>query len=1639
MENPELIEKSAVEMKEEAHDFEQMEEKIADEAKEEEEAENEDSLSLGSIGDLDDAEFEIDEETIKDIIFEHIQETGETKITRSLPPYKIVYPNDYLEEYLSTIFIESGMRQKRSSILANLLIDLSEKVNSTFQVKNPSYHELIKNPSVISQQWLVPIIDDVKQVYTTELAELAGSIQFPENLHLYDQIEKEASILSGNSVSRDFEINTKIESSRFIYVPSTQNVHQETSEFVLETPTIRNLPNYTSVPTQGFSFPVFRFKTIDDPEQRALRQSFPTIYKQINIYEGEKSIRKKILSTDLTPSLEGELLNTIGILHIPFMESDEGESEGKDNLTHRLRSTTMFDEYRIDVNTKIEEIPSFAEREYSKRISAFVFPSSSIRTLKAGLLSSILPTPTDIADYYSLTNKLTSFDNLQTFLARKFLYSIDDIKSKIYDKIKKRISKNVFELRKQIQTYNQNEQNRYKRLISVLPQIDKHRYLDNGRLYFSRIIRNNFLPAKPFTFPPSSEIKYIELLVEPYGSSIKEDLSNLHVVEYEYTLELKSKMTFNEYTKDLKDRIKDDEENKKDIVHVTTEREHDRIIYQNEIRYRFLITQFNKDNARLDIKPTATVLEVAEQQRQLPYDILNLFREMNEVKSVDPIRAKKIYKNIINTYGYLDPTTQWFLLKTEPHTKICCSHIPPQLDEDTEKLKTFYEELWNGDIVCKICKEELGELNLTDFEGFTEEGTIDTTRGGDVLVDSILDIEEIFNDEGIIINDETSETSQISVTTSASMSTSGSTSVSTSGYLLAYASSVLSYILSHSQLTNISKITTSTHSNIIDTFSKLISDSNIHSNINLPDNSTDIKERLIHLLQITYGVQAIENEQKKKQIISLIKGIANDSNRFMIIFDRYILLLIAIALNIPQTITFEEILNTQIKAPTFYFLVNQTKITIKDNSIGTLFNLSSSWASQLKKPSTTGSSGSGQALQLILSSKYAFEGYVSNEAPAISLIDYFTRRFNELKTDVLNQGSYKQLLKEKREEIITISNDVSEVAEADRLFHEEITSYIVPSSNEVKQLSRNKIFSLGYYYGKVVKYDYNQAYKHVINNIKENPNLMADIHTRNTFQAKKCYRENKYIFISILFQRSLLFNNSSQWKQDTNLPISFKALYTPYSFSAQTIYPDVSKTNRIFWDRSVPFEYDSLIDSEFSSKLSTDQNKVWTIDFALYYNLKSGPIKLLAPTTQPYLKQTNYTMIRLYTEKLKRKEIESSSASASPPAPSPSTLTLTFKSYVEHVYDTNTDTLKIDVNYEIERLINQFTNMGILSEISEEDVKNYKKELQNLTLGSNNYNIRNYYFDKMVRKMSGEKSLFSWNNGLQIDLQLRGLQQIRKTQIQNIYELILRWRMIIAGIREIKEFPKSAEIVLIHEINPFSSKYRNTNAFDEYKFIITDKVLKELSAASSSSFPDNFYQNEILNHDILGELFSSEAIVNGEEIRIPSDKLNQIMLYTLFYEFNQNINEASTQTNAQANLCVIINDFINSEIKSSQMIYFPTDLFENMMTQHIQTSVQKGKNKVAPEVSSLIRELRSTGLNISENDFLEGGDDVDADAEAGIGEEEIYETEANPETIEGEVDRENDIQRMYGNQIYGEVEDDIYNPDSFGDNISYVY
>lgn len=148
-------------------------------------------------------------------------------------------------------------------------------------------------------------------------------------------------------------------------------------------------------------------------------------------------------------------------------------------------------------------------------------------------------------------------------------------------------------------------------------------------------------------------------------------------------------------------------------------------------------------------------IDIARNQYQLLKNNYRLSREQlwNGVTDTKVVNVRSGIKELFERYvamnqihravelihnGELNANkTKYVTRKT--HEEICCPHYLPQLLELHEQLKTYYDD----SLSCRLCHQIIGQEEYDDVEGYTEEGGIERVADQAIDLSDMQTMEEI--------------------------------------------------------------------------------------------------------------------------------------------------------------------------------------------------------------------------------------------------------------------------------------------------------------------------------------------------------------------------------------------------------------------------------------------------------------------------------------------------------------------------------------------------------------------------------------------------------------------------------------------------------------------------------------------------------------------------------------------------------------------------------------------------------------------------------------------------------------------------------------------------------------------------------
>ena len=143
-------------------------------------------------------------------------------------------------------------------------------------------------------------------------------------------------------------------------------------------------------------------------------------------------------------------------------------------------------------------------------------------------------------------------------------------------------------------------------------------------------------------------------------------------------------------------------------------------IQQNVARLKLLQITSKKNASRAQIKTDIKTDDLISPD-QTVFDLLK------HIKNANAAKGKEMYLKLIDNYGALSPDQNWIISKTTRET-ICCVHRRDQL---LEKSLDMYLDINSQS--CKICHEQIGEIDFDTFGGYDEDQNQIVTHEGNVI------------------------------------------------------------------------------------------------------------------------------------------------------------------------------------------------------------------------------------------------------------------------------------------------------------------------------------------------------------------------------------------------------------------------------------------------------------------------------------------------------------------------------------------------------------------------------------------------------------------------------------------------------------------------------------------------------------------------------------------------------------------------------------------------------------------------------------------------------------------------------------------------------------------------------------------
>lgn len=377
----------------------------------------ESSLSIGQIQKLSNIDIE---KTI----------TGQVLIKKSKEGHEVIYPDDILFSELVSTLQEQKLPASVANNLAEEYLNITEvgidHINSAkdnfekYKYMNPIIYNYLRNFNTKASNlpkyykyWLIPIVYDIKKVYSSVISEnQTGSMlstNFGDQLSLFEEIKQENEILSRVYVKTDHEVNSAYVKSEYCYSTApvgTQDLKENITSF--ENPDLDR---------QDYTIHVLRYSTIGT-DRLELRKAYGAVYKVNNLYENMKKLTKPIIGLDHTLSVEGETVNVVGFLRLPIRVT-------KKTNNYNLQ-TILADIYEGKTKLKVyrttDEIPKVSAENVND-IIAVIFPKDATLDTLENIFNTAIPNLQTMLQIYE--KRLTNINNLEQLNQLLSYYSVD--------------------------------------------------------------------------------------------------------------------------------------------------------------------------------------------------------------------------------------------------------------------------------------------------------------------------------------------------------------------------------------------------------------------------------------------------------------------------------------------------------------------------------------------------------------------------------------------------------------------------------------------------------------------------------------------------------------------------------------------------------------------------------------------------------------------------------------------------------------------------------------------------------------------------------------------------------------------------------------------------------------------------------------------------------------------------------------------------------------------------------------------------------------------------------------------------------------------------------------------------------------
>lgn len=584
-------------------------------------------------------------------------ETGQILIKKSKQEYEVIYPNDILFAELVEQLTSQQMPISTAQSLVDEYLNMTElgvdQIKSShdsfqkYKYINPMIYDYLRNFNEneselpkYSKYWLIPIVQDVKKVYSSQITDQVGaklSTSFGDGLGLLDEIKRENDILSRIHIKTDYDVNSAYVKSVFPYQAVSD------SKDLIENITSFKNPD---LDRQDYTIHVLRYSTIGT-DHLELRKAYGPVYKVNNLYhDNVKKLTRPITGIEHTLSVEGERVNVVGFMRLPVRVAKRSQNYNLQTILAEIYQQKR----QLKVYRNIAEIPKISTSNINDVI-AVIFPNGSGLDKVEDMFNSVIPNIQTIFQIYdSRLNKINNLDRLNKLL------SYYNLNTKVLDEVS--YNKVVQKLRQQVQSKVNSFTNRKDQLNKIFADMkdSNTKHMKSIKFISDKILNHKMIVQNYGNYPDFGKLRdsdmnrlaWIQNQLDN-GRLFYSILNYLEINTYflkliksrgSITLEKLKEANFSDYVSELNGKITTtraelkDAENKLESFRVSHKSLFDQASNLNKASYKPLIYVTNIDN-QSDLNqalPDLSNVFILNEGKYIPQNVYALSEQINGLK-----------------------------------------------------------------------------------------------------------------------------------------------------------------------------------------------------------------------------------------------------------------------------------------------------------------------------------------------------------------------------------------------------------------------------------------------------------------------------------------------------------------------------------------------------------------------------------------------------------------------------------------------------------------------------------------------------------------------------------------------------------------------------------------------------------------------------------------------------------------------------------------------------------------------------------------------------------------------------------------------------------------------------------------------